>query len=158
MYQICEDKTGWYVVCVLPLFPSAKSLPLFFFIDSERVANRSYINAVKALRSLRSGEDDDLKMAYERFNKVVQREQDIVLNTTLVGVETLKLRTLSMHGDVMGSLAKVDQLQLDTTAIHTNVRDGLTITQRIDENIKSIMAGRRLINQDIESKLVYECG
>ncbi|KAK3296336.1 uncharacterized protein B0H64DRAFT_374434 [Chaetomium fimeti] len=46
---------------------------------------------VKAFRNLVSGEDAELKSAYERFHKTAEREQGIVRYAILAGVEELKL-------------------------------------------------------------------
>ena len=96
-----------------------------------------------------SGEDAELKNAYEHFHKMVQRERDTVSIATFVGVERLKLNTSSVHGDIRQSLVAIEQLSIETSAIHTHTRKGLAIAEHINGNLKSVLAEK---SQYFESK------
>jgi len=47
--------------------------------------------------TLVSGQDTELKAAYQHFHRMVQREQGIVRNAILKGVERVKLDATSVH-------------------------------------------------------------
>lgn len=100
---------------------------------SDYPAADEYVFSVVVFRSLVSGEDDELKAAYDHFHKMVQQEQGIVRNAILAGVE---------------------QLKLDVGVARTDVRGGLTMTQRIDRDTKTILADTAKIHRSMESKIV----
>ncbi|MCJ1394650.1 hypothetical protein MMC18_007530 [Xylographa bjoerkii] len=86
---------------------------------------------VIVFRSLASGEDDELKAAYDHFHKMVRREQGIVRNVIVSGVE---------------------QLKLDVDAAHADVKGGLAVTQRIGYDTKILLADAGKIYKSIEGK------
>ena len=83
-------------------------------------------------RSFVTGEDDELKSAYDVFHKAVVHEQGVVRNATLMTVQ---------------------QLKPDATAAHQNAKDGLAVTQRLESNTKSLLADTTKISQTIESRI-----
>ena len=88
---------------------------------------------VKAFRSLVSGEDDELTTAYAHFHKMVEQEQGVTRNATLVAAEQLKKTASAMHADI---------------------RVGLATTERMDGNINTMMASTGRMHKYIESKTV----
>lgn len=74
----------------------------------KRLQSLNYL--AKALRNLISGEDDELKSAYARFHKAVEKEKGIIQNATLAVVTqhrkeySQKNRTLVEKTEVMGRL------------------------------------------------------
>ncbi|MCJ1307667.1 hypothetical protein MMC25_001315 [Agyrium rufum] len=86
---------------------------------------------VKTFRTLISGEDDDLKTAYETFHKMVEREQGIVRNATLASVEQMRHNAGTMQADV---------------------REGLVITESIVLSTKSIMARTQMLHTNLENQ------
>ncbi|KAF4627731.1 hypothetical protein G7Y89_g10420 [Cudoniella acicularis] len=86
---------------------------------------------VKAFRNLVSGEDDELSAAYAHFHKMVEQERGTVGNATL---------------------AAVGQLQQESNAIHTVVREGLAMTRQTDLNTKTLIASSEHLNKYLESK------
>ncbi|KAI8725461.1 hypothetical protein NCS52_00117200 [Fusarium sp. LHS14.1] len=86
---------------------------------------------VKAFQTLISGEDADLKEAYDPFHKCVKREQDIVINAILVGVEQTK-------NDIR------------TTA--TDVKESLVVAGRIDHGLRPVVDGSHRMIKYIESQ------
>ena len=100
---------------------------------SQYTATNKQVPSVKAFRSLVSGEDDELKTAYDHFHKAVDREQGVVRNAILVGVEHLKQ---------------------DTSDVHTDVRANLAVTECIDRNTKNVVAGTGRIHKYFESRIV----
>ena len=76
------------------------------------------MSLVKTLRTLFSGEDDELSAAYAHFRKMVDQEHGVVRNATLVAV---------------------GQLQTESTNIGTGVQENLALAGRTDLNIQSIM-------------------
>jgi len=89
--------------------------------------------AVKAFRTLVSGEDAELKSAYERFHKTVEQEQDIVIKAILTGVEELKR---------------------ENSAVHANIRTSLVLAERLDTHLGTAATGVRHICTYVESKVV----
>lgn len=75
---------------------------------------------VKALRSLVSGEDADLKAAYDRFHKMVEREEGVVRNTTLVGVTDVKSGMHSAQEDLKAVLAQGQHTHAYLASKHVN--------------------------------------
>lgn len=88
-------------------------------------------STVKAFRNLVSGEDAELKSAYERFHKTVEREQAVVRYAILSDVQDLKVKTGSVHADVRASLA---------------------FAERLDNNLETVAAGVRHIQTHVEGK------
>lgn len=88
---------------------------------------------VKAFRNLVSGEDDELTSAYAHFHKMVEQEQGAIRNATLAAVE---------------------QLKKETSAMHTDVKVGLATTKRTDGNTKTLMASTGRMHKYLESKTV----
>ncbi|KAB5560309.1 ankyrin repeat-containing domain protein [Coniochaeta sp. 2T2.1] len=88
---------------------------------------------VKTLRSLVSGEDVELKSARDRFHKLVEREEGIVLNAILVGIAGLKSNVQSAHTD---GRTRVGELKLGIEAAHADVTNGLS---GIADNLQTIL-------------------
>ncbi|KAH6618287.1 hypothetical protein B0J18DRAFT_275640 [Chaetomium sp. MPI-SDFR-AT-0129] len=86
---------------------------------------------VKAFRNLVSGEDAELKSAYERFHKTVEREQAVVRYAILSDVQELKIKTGSVHADVRTTLA---------------------VAERLDNNLGTVAAGVRHIQTHVEDR------
>ncbi|KAK3994869.1 ankyrin repeat-containing domain protein [Cladorrhinum sp. PSN332] len=109
---------------------------------------------VKAFRSLVSGEDAVLKSAYDRFHKMVEREEGVVRNAILVGITELKsdiriaqngiaelkLNVETMQTDVRSRLEGIDG---NLQSILTDARSGLAVAQDMDGNLKSVPADIR---------------
>ncbi|KAI8724317.1 hypothetical protein NCS52_00000500 [Fusarium sp. LHS14.1] len=73
---------------------------------------------VKAFRALMSGEDTELKDAYDNFHKMVDRERGIVMNAILL---------------------RVEQTKNDTRTVVAGVTQNLALADRIDHNLRSIV-------------------
>ena len=59
----------------------------------------------QTFRTLASGEDAELKVAYERFHKMVERAEAAVGSAVLVKVEQLNMiQTSATHADVRTGL------------------------------------------------------
>ncbi|KAF9768691.1 hypothetical protein IL306_013959 [Fusarium sp. DS 682] len=86
---------------------------------------------VKAFRALLSGEDSELKEAYENLRKAVEREKGVVRNCILLGVE---------------------QTKTHAQAAITRINENLTITQCIDHNLKSVMENSNRFNGYLETQ------
>jgi tellurite resistance protein len=71
---------------------------------------------VKGFRNL-SGQDSELKDAYERFHKMVDQENGAVRNATLRGVEQLKKEAGATHADVKLALATADRTEQNTKTV-----------------------------------------
>lgn len=107
---------------------------------------------MKAFRSLVSGEDAELKSAYERFHKMVEREQGIVRNAILAGVEQLKLDSSSIHTDVKGAVVGVEELKLEVSETHKDVAESLAVAGQMDKSLSAVAAGTGRIQNYIQSK------
>lgn len=86
---------------------------------------------MKAFRNLVSGEDDELTTAYAHFHKMVEQEQGAVRNATLAAVE---------------------QLRKETSAMRTDVRVDLATTKRMEGNTKNLLASTGRMQIYLESK------
>lgn len=75
-----------------------------------------HVALVKAFRAL-AGEDSELKAAFEHLRKVVQREEGIVRNATLAGIQDLKIEVGDVHGGVKENLALTEQIGHNTDVI-----------------------------------------
>ncbi|EWG49990.1 hypothetical protein FVEG_09329 [Fusarium verticillioides 7600] len=73
---------------------------------------------VKALRALLSGEDSELKEAYENLHKAVEREKGVVRNCILLGVEEGKFHA---------------------RAAVTGINENLALTERIDNRLEYVI-------------------
>lgn len=71
--------------------------------------------AVKALKALLSGEDSELKEAYENLRKAVEREKGVVRNCILLGVE---------------------QGKFHARAAVTGINENLALTERVDHKLE----------------------
>ncbi|CAE7007412.1 hypothetical protein PTNB73_00048 [Pyrenophora teres f. teres] len=85
---------------------------------------------VKAFRAL-AGEDDELKLAFNHFRKTIQREQGIVRNSILAGVQNL---------------------QLETRAVHRDIQETLVLTEEIDRKTDGIVIGTNGIHRYLETQ------
>ena len=103
-----------------------------FSFSLHNYAADNQVLTVKTIRSLLSGEDDELKSAYDHFHKMVAREKGIMRNAILLGVEHLKV---------------------DASAVHADFKEGLAVTQRIDRNSRIFMTGTERIHKHLESKI-----
>ncbi|KAM5357250.1 hypothetical protein ACJZ2D_016458 [Fusarium nematophilum] len=86
---------------------------------------------VKAFRALISGEDAELKDAYERFHQMVDREEGAVRNATML---------------------RVEQLKNATQTVVAGMKENLAVADRIDHNLRSVMDGSRRMNRYFESQ------
>jgi hypothetical protein len=84
---------------------------------------------VKAVQNLVTGEDDELSAAYAHFHKMVDQETGAVRNATLAGVE---------------------QLKKDGTATHADVKLGLVIANRNEQNTETIMITTSRMDENLE--------
>ena len=85
-------------------------------------------------RSLLSGEDDELKGAYDAFHKAMQHERRVETIATLVSVE---------------------QLRLDASTAYLNIEDGLAATQHLQSDTTTLLAETSKINNSINSEIVF---
>lgn len=86
---------------------------------------------MKACRNLVSGTDDELTTAYAHFHKMVEQEQGVVRNATL---------------------AVVEQVETNTSAVNANIRVVSATTKRIEGNTETLMAVTGRIHGCLESK------
>ncbi|RSL87145.1 hypothetical protein CDV31_016307 [Fusarium ambrosium] len=86
---------------------------------------------VKAFRALMSGEDAELKDAYDNFHKMVDRERDIVMNAILL---------------------RVEQTKNDTRTVVAGMNENLALADRIDHNLRCVMDGSRQMYRYFESQ------
>lgn len=86
-------------------------------------------------RSLVSVEDNELKAAYDQFHTMVLREQGIVRNAILV---------------------RVEQVNVNTSAMHADVKEDLAVGRRIDHATKTLLTETANIHKSIESKIAPE--
>ncbi|KAH9882828.1 hypothetical protein J1614_000194 [Plenodomus biglobosus] len=86
---------------------------------------------VKAFRAL-AGEDHELKTAFDQFRKTVLKEQNIVRNAVLAGVEHLKL---------------------GNSAVHTGVMQTLDVMERIDRKTNDIVIGTDQMHRHLETRV-----
>ncbi|KAF7454353.1 Goodbye domain containing protein [Pyrenophora tritici-repentis] len=82
---------------------------------------------VKAFRAL-AGEDDELKSAFNQFRKTIQREQGIVRNSILAGVQHLKLGNKAVHKDVTETLVLTEGIETARLMILLSAQMGYTGT------------------------------
>ena len=66
------------------------------------------------MRNLVKDDDDELKEAYDRFRKAVEREQNVVRNAILAGVEHLKINTTALQASVQSGRAVAEQINRNT--------------------------------------------
>ncbi|KAH7111654.1 ankyrin repeat-containing domain protein [Dactylonectria estremocensis] len=85
---------------------------------------------VKAFRALISGEDAELKDAYENFHKMVDRERGTVMNAILL---------------------RVEQTNNDTLTVVAGMKENITLADRIDHNLRSVMDGPRRMYRYVET-------
>jgi len=78
---------------------------------------------------------------------MVEREQGIVRNATLAGVEHLKLDIGLVHADVKENLAVTERIEADT-------KTTVAGTERIETDTKTIVAGTGQIHKYLESEIV----
>jgi hypothetical protein len=86
---------------------------------------------VKAFRALLSGEDFELKEAYENLRKAVEREKGVVRNCILLGVE---------------------QGKIHARAAVTGINENLALTERIDHKLTYVMEKSNRLNGYLESE------
>jgi hypothetical protein len=125
---------------VVPINLTTLCLKNFLCLSQRRFSDRNKhsatdinVSSVKALRNLVSGEDDELTTAYTHFHKMVEQEQGAVRNATLAAVE---------------------QLKRESTAMHVDVREGLAVTERTDLNTKTLIASTERMHGYLESMRV----
>ena len=85
-----------------------------------------------------AGEDSELKSALDHFQKTILREQGIVRNAILAGVQRIDLGVGAVHADVKANLVMTDQLMHRTSAIVTG-------TDQVHTYIKSRVASFPLL-------------
>ncbi|KAH7480071.1 hypothetical protein FOMA001_g7651 [Fusarium oxysporum f. sp. matthiolae] len=85
---------------------------------------------VKAFRALLSGEDSELKEAYENLRKAVEREKGVVRNCILLGVE---------------------QGKFHARAAVTGINENLARTERIDQKLEYVMEESKRMNGFLET-------
>jgi hypothetical protein len=121
---------------------------------------------VKAFRSLVSGEDADLKAAYDHFHKMVEREEGVVRNAVLVVVTEIKSDTRVIQADVREGLVRMERLQLDAKTMHAGLegsddslqsisadtKNALAVAEHVDANVKSVLANTRQTNTYLRGK------
>lgn len=93
------------------------------------------MSSVKAFKNLVSGEDDELSKAYEHFHKMIAQEEGAVRNATL---------------------AAVIQLQKGSTSVHTAMREGFAVTDRIDLNTKALLVGTEHVQTYLASMIIFQ--
>ena len=76
----------------------------------------------QTFRTLASGEDAELKVAYERFHKMVERAEAAVGSAVLVKVEQLNIKTSATHADVRTGLVFAERLATDLKTATTSIR------------------------------------
>ena len=86
---------------------------------------------MKAFRNLVSRKDNKLTTAYTHFHKIVKQEQGVVRNTTL---------------------AVIEQVEIKTSAINTDIRVVSATTKRTEGNTETLIAVTRRIHRCLESK------
>ena len=89
---------------------------------------------VKGFRNLVAGEDDELATAYSHFHKMVDQENSAVRMAILTGVEQLKQEGSATNADVKG---------------------GLVVAERIEQNTKTVMNSTGRVDQYLESKAPF---
>ncbi|KAH7216441.1 hypothetical protein BKA60DRAFT_65836 [Fusarium oxysporum] len=85
---------------------------------------------IKAFRALLSGEDSELKEAYENLRKAVEREKGVVRNCILLGVE---------------------QGKFHARAAVTGINENLARTERIDQKLEYVMEESKRMNGFLET-------
>lgn len=86
---------------------------------------------MKACRNLVSGKDDELTTAYAHFHKMVEQEQGVVRNATL---------------------AVVEQVETNTSAVNADIRVVSATTKRTEGNTETLMAVTGRIHGCLDSK------
>lgn len=84
---------------------------------------------VKAFRALASGEDSELKDAYERFHRMVAREEGLVRNAILSNTEKTNTGLDGIHRDVNQSLTVSKQTNSMVESVADRMQD-MQITLR----------------------------
>lgn len=107
-----------------------------FSVPTQAVADGK-VSTVKTLRTLFSGEDSELSAAYAHFRKMVDQEQGVVRNATMVAV---------------------GQIQKDSSSIGTVVQENLALAGRTDLNVQSIMITTDRVHKVLESTADYISG
>src|SRR5258707_164785 len=93
-----------------------------------------YNHLVKGFQNLVKGEDDELNAAYGHFHKMVNQEEGAVRNAILAGVE---------------------QLKKEGRATHADVKVGLAMSGRTEQNTETIMNSTGRIDQHLESRTCF---
>jgi hypothetical protein len=103
-------------------------------LATEHIAIDKHTLSVKGFRNLVAGEDDELTAAYAQFHKMVDQENGAVRMAILAGVEQLKQEGSSTHADV---------------------KEGLVLAGRIEQNTKTILTNTGRVDQYLESKTFF---
>jgi ankyrin repeat domain-containing protein 50 len=97
-----------------------ESMEEMIFINDEFLASISWTKTdldgclVKTFRNMVSGEDSELKLAYTRFHKAVEREKGIVRNATLVVVDIHRKESDQNHRILVEKTERVENLLTST--------------------------------------------
>jgi len=91
----------------------------------------------------------ELKSAYDRFHNLVQREEGVVRNATLVNVIELKSAVQLAHTQGRTGMA---ELKLDVEAVRADVTSGLG---DMDGCLQSMLADTRRVRSYLEGKIHY---
>ena len=92
------------------------------------------VSIVKTLRALFSGEDTELSAAYTHFRKMVDQEQAVVRNATLVAV---------------------GRIQEASTNIETAIQENSALTGRTGVNVQSIMVATDHVHKVLKRGVNY---
>lgn len=85
------------------------------------------------LRALVYKEDKELKLAYDRFHKLVLQEHGVVRNAILTGIEGLKA---------------------ESSLLQSNVKENLSLTRDISGDAKLMQKNTEYSRQAIEGKVL----
>ena len=96
------------------------------FIFGNIVNSSQIVNAFKAL----AGEDQELKLTFDHFQRLVERENGIFIAATLASVQTLALETADMNLSVKENLTT-------TKRVESTTGDLVTSTERVFQKLQT---------------------